>query len=234
MPTSFPLAAMPLRSLRPAAVLEMQEGDVLALLSDGIYEYCNAAGQAFGEQRVEAIVAAHRGGSMQALTSRLLAEVADFADGALQQDDITVVLVRREAAAHGAFARSFDSLPRLAAFTTGFFTRHGVDVALLPTIDLALEELFTNSVKYSPGGAPNVDVDIATVAGGVEVVLTDYDVDRFDVTEAPEVDVDLPIEQRRPGGLGVHLVRRMLDRVDYEYSDAERRSRTRFRKTPGQ
>jgi anti-sigma regulatory factor (Ser/Thr protein kinase) len=58
-------------------------------------------------------------------------------------------------------------------------------------------------------------------------------VDRFDVTEAPEANVDLPIEQRRPGGLGLHLVRRMLDRVEYEYSDVERRSRIRLRKTLG-
>ena len=65
------------------------------------------------------------------------------------------------------------------------------------------------------------------------MVLTDYDVDRFDVTEAPGANVDLPIEQRRPGGLGLHLVRCMLDRVDYEYSDVERRSRIRFRKTLG-
>jgi len=232
-PTSFPLAAMPLKSLRPAVTLQMEQGDVLALLSDGVYEYRNAAGEQFGEQRVEAILAAHRGASMAEVTSRLLADVADFAQGAPQEDDITVVLVRREAAAQGAFGRSFDSLPLLAAFTADFFSRHRVDPALLHTVDLALEELFTNMVKYSPGGAPNVDVGIATVAGGVEAVLTDYDVDRFDVTEAPEANVDLPIEQRRPGGLGLHLVRRMLDRVEYEYSDVERRSRIRFRKTLG-
>jgi len=104
-----------------------------------------------------------------------------------------------------------------------------VNRALLNTLDLALEELFTNMVKYSPGGAPQVDVDIATVAGGVEVVLTDYDVDFFDVTRVPDADVNLPIEQRRPGGLGLHLIRRMLDSLDYRYSEAERRSQTWFR-----
>ena len=232
-PTSFPLAAMPLRSLRPAVILAMAPGDVLALLSDGVYEYENAAGEQFGEARVEAIVAQHRGMPMSGLASRLLAEVHEFAQGAAQEDDITVVLVKREASAHGVFARSFDSLPSLVAFTADFFARQRVDASLLYPVDLALEELFTNMVKYSASGAPQVEVDIATVAGGVEVALTDYDVDRFDVTEAPEANVDLPIEQRRPGGLGLHLIRRMLDRVDYEYSEAERKSRIRFRKTLG-
>ena len=230
-PTSFPLAVKPLQSLRPAVVLDLAPGDILVLLSDGIYEYCNAAVEEFGERRVEEIIAAHQGLPMTALASRLLAALAEFAQGAPQEDDITVVLVKREGAAHGTFPRSFDSLDGLVAFTDAFFARHRVDPALLHTVDLALEELFTNMVKYSSHGAAHVDVDIATVAGGVEVVLTDYDVDRFDVTSAPPPDVDLPIEQRRPGGLGLHLVRRMLDSVEYEYSEVERRSRIRFRKT---
>jgi|KBSSwiStaDraftv2_1062776.scaffolds.fasta_scaffold15827_4 phosphoserine phosphatase len=228
-PTTFPLAAMPLKSMRPGAAFDLAPGDVLALLSDGIFEYCNAAYEQFGERRVEQVIAEHRGLPMAALASRLLTAVGEFADGAPQEDDITIVLVKREAAAHESFARTFDSLPALVAFTSAFFARHSVNRALLNTLDLALEELFTNMVKYSPGGAPQVDVDIATVAGGVEVVLTDYDVDFFDVTRVPDADVNLPIEQRRPGGLGLHLIRRMLDSLDYRYSEAERRSQTWFR-----
>ena len=56
-PTSFPLGAMPLTSLRPAVTLDMEPGDILVLLSDGIYEYEDAGGEQFGEERVEAIVA---------------------------------------------------------------------------------------------------------------------------------------------------------------------------------
>jgi len=229
-PTTFPLAAMPLKSLRPAVALDLAPGDVLALLSDGIFEYRNAAGEEFGEGRVEQVIVEHRGLPMAALATRLLTTVGEFADGAQQQDDITIVLVKREAAAHESFARTFDSLPALAAFTSEFFARHGVSRVPLNTLDLALEELFTNMVKYSPGGAQRIDVDIATLAGGVELVLTDYDVDFFDVTRAPDVNVRLPIEQRRPGGLGLHLIRRMLDSLEYQYSEAERRSQIRFRK----
>ena len=232
-PTSFPLAAMPLRSLKPSDSLDMEPGDVLVLLSDGIYEYCNPAGEQFGEDRVKAIVAEHRGMSMTALSARLLAEVYAFADGAPQDDDITIVLVKREAAAHGSFERSFAALPAVVAFTSEFFARHGVDRTLLYPVDFALEELFTNVVKYAVGGAAHVDIDIATLAGAVEVQLTDYDVERFDITEVPDAKVDLPIEQRQPGGLGLHLVRRMVDRVDYDYSEVERRSRIRFRKNLG-
>jgi anti-sigma regulatory factor (Ser/Thr protein kinase) len=66
---------------------------------------------------------------------------------------------------------------------------------------------------------------------GVEVTLTDHDVERFDVTQAPDANINLPLEQRRPGGLGLHLIRRLVDSMTYEYSNEERRSRITFCKT---
>jgi serine/threonine-protein kinase RsbW len=132
---------------------------------------------------------------------------------------------------HRSFRRGFDSLAEIFAFTAEFFARHRVDAGLLPIVDFALEELFTNMVKYSPSGGAHVRIEMATTPGGVEVTLTDYAVERFDVTQAPDANIDLPLEQRRPGGLGLHLIRRLVDSMDYEYSNEERRSRITFRKT---
>jgi anti-sigma regulatory factor (Ser/Thr protein kinase) len=53
-----------------------------------------------------------------------------------------------------SFPRSFDSLEEIFAFTSEFFGRHELDRDLLPTVDLVLEELFTNMVKYSPAARP--------------------------------------------------------------------------------
>ena len=129
-----------------------------------------------------------------------------------------------------SFSRGFDSLEEIFAFTSEFFGRHEIDRDLLPTVDLVLEELFTNMVKYNPGGAPSIRIEMAPALGGVEVTLTDYDVDRFDVTLAPDADINLPIEERKPGKLGLHLVRRLVDSLQYEYSSERRESRTTFRK----
>ena len=96
-PTSFPLGAMPISELRPAVTLEMFPGDILVLLSDGIYEYHDTAGEQFGEKRVEDIVAAHGDKPMVVLRDTLLKSVDAFARGAPQEDDMTAVLVKREA-----------------------------------------------------------------------------------------------------------------------------------------
>ena len=98
-PTCFPLGAMALPAARTASTLVLQPGDGLLLLSDGIFEYHDPDGEQFGEARVEALVAAHRDSRMQALAALLLQEVQDFARGAPQDDDITIVLVKREAGA---------------------------------------------------------------------------------------------------------------------------------------
>jgi sigma-B regulation protein RsbU (phosphoserine phosphatase) len=232
-PTSFPLGAMPLSSVAPAISVEFEPGDVLVLLSDGFYEHRNARGEQFGEARVRELVEAHRASPVRELLAALQREVDAFGGGAPQEDDMTAVLVRRDAstAAERSFARSFEALPAIFEFTAGEFARQGIDASLLPTVDLAVEELFTNMVKYSRGTEAEVRIGVTGLPSGVEVTLTDYDVEPFDITKAPEVDVSLPIDERRPGGLGLHLIRRLMDSVEYEYLRESRESRITLRKT---
>ena len=96
-PTSFPLGAMPVTTLKPALTLDMLPGDILVLLSDGFYEYHDAAGAEFGETRVQDIVASHHDKPMAGLLGVLQMAVDAFARGAPQEDDMTAVLVKREA-----------------------------------------------------------------------------------------------------------------------------------------
>ena len=232
-PTSFPLGAMPLATLRPALSASMRPGDILAVVSDGIYEYENVRGEQFGEARVQALIEAHGRQSMAELLALLMAAVTSFAEGAPQEDDMTAVLVKRAEAvpAEGAFERSFDSIPALAAFTADAFMRLGIDPRLLPTVDLAVEELFTNMVKYGTGSTAAVRVSVGAIDGGVEVTLIDQGVEPFDITRSPDVDIDAPIEEREPGGLGLHLIRRMADSVEYAYTKENRQSRITLRIT---
>lgn len=230
-PTSFPLGAMPLPAPRRAVTIPLAPGDLLVVLSDGIYEYEDAHGAAFGDERVRAIVHAHRREPVADLLGRIYAAVREHAAGAPQADDMTGVLVRREDGGRASrrFPRTFDSIPAMADYTAEFAASRGVDPALLPTVDLAIEELFTNMVKYSPSSATDVRVDLVAAGGGIEVTLVDRDVDPFDPTQAPEVDVAQPIERRRPGGLGLHLVRKLVDDYRYDYAKHARRSTIAFR-----
>jgi anti-anti-sigma factor len=129
------------------------------------------------------------------------------------------------------FKRSFDSLEGIFAFTSEVFATRQLDARLLPVVDLTLEELFTNMVKYSKNSEAEVRLDLTRVPGGVEVTLTDPGVDFFDVTRSAEVDVSLPLQERTPGGLGLHLIKKMVDFIEYQYLEESRTSRITFRKT---
>ena len=231
-PTSFPLGAMPLAALRPAVTIALQPGDIVLLISDGVYEYHDRDGALYGEARVEAVARSHGARPMAELAARILADVEAFAGGAPQQDDVTLVLVARApASVTRRFPRRVDALPGLVALTAAFFAEQRVDAGLQPPVDFAIEEIFTNMVKYGRPGGAEVEVALARVAGGVEVALTDYDVEPFDPTRAPDADVTLPIEARTPGGLGIHLTRRLVEGLQYRYDAARREARIAFRKT---
>jgi serine phosphatase RsbU (regulator of sigma subunit) len=73
----------------------MAPGDALMLISDGLYEQPNPAGECYGRERVEQIVHSRAGNSMAELAAALLDDVSAFADGAPQDDDITLVLLGR-------------------------------------------------------------------------------------------------------------------------------------------
>lgn len=97
-------------------------------------------------------------------------------------------------------------------------------------ITLALDELVTNVISYAyedDGAAHEIQVNIERDGDAVVVEIED-DGRSFDPTMAPEPDVSVPVDQRRIGGLGIHFVKKMMARFDYERRDG--RNFVRLRK----
>jgi serine/threonine-protein kinase RsbW len=135
-----------------------------------------------------------------------------------------------ESGARRAFPRTLDAVSDLLDWTERFFEAAAVPGDHRYGVQLGLEELFTNLVKYGAGSHP-IEVELVRRDSLLLASLTDEDVEPFDPTAAPDADTTLPLDARKPGGLGLHLVRRVVDRVDYTYRD--RRSRTTLVKRLG-
>jgi len=129
------------------------------------------------------------------------------------------------------FARSFDSLGAIYEFTEEILASGNVEDTVRFPVHLAMEELFTNMVKYCPENDNEILLDVAVIDGCASIALTDFDVDPFDVTAPRIIKAELPIEGRIPGGLGLRLVQQMVDRLEYNYHD--RQSTVRFTKGSG-
>jgi len=125
-----------------------------------------------------------------------------------------------------SFPRTAACLPEIFDFMDAFFLKHGVGDQHRMPMQFAVEELFTNLVKYSVGGTKEIVIGLKCEGGKLVVSLTDFDVPRFDIRAVPDVDVNRDLKDRKPGGLGIHLLKRMVDDVGYEYVDG--RSTTTF------
>ena len=99
----------------------------------------------------------------------------------------------------------------------GFLTDHGVDASAAFRSQLVVEETVRNLIEHT---APDPRVDTATIRLRLEpaAVIVSIEDRRppFDPFDAPHLDVDAPLEDRRPWGMGLHLVRDLTDALGYE------------------
>ena len=95
-PSCFPMGFIEHAQAMPSQTLQLGGGDILALITDGIYEYENETGEQFGMDRVAALVRAYKDKPMDELLQGLRDAAAEFGGAAPQLDDITIVLVHRQ------------------------------------------------------------------------------------------------------------------------------------------
>ncbi|MDI6767167.1 MAG: ATP-binding protein [Bacteroidota bacterium] len=121
------------------------------------------------------------------------------------------------------FKRQISSLSQIFSFVSEFLTSYQVDESILFSINLAIEELFTNIVKYNRTTNSDITIDITKVEEKIIAKVIDHNCDEFDVSKTQEVDITRRLEERKVGGLGLHLVKKMVDDIKYEYSNGESR-----------
>ena len=130
-----------------------------------------------------------------------------------------------------SFDRSIDSIADVYEFTESVLVSGDIGEPLRFPVHLAMEELFVNMVRYYPDNDDAIQLDVDIDDGVVKVTMTDFNVDPFDVTQSRSVDIDAPLDERTPGGLGLHLIQSMVDNLEHAYEG--RQSTIKFTKGDG-
>jgi serine/threonine-protein kinase RsbW len=117
------------------------------------------------------------------------------------------------------FVRQIGSLEAVFAFVDEFLAAERLPPDHAHDLGLIIEELFTNMVRHAKGNAAPIEVDLARAGSVITVTLRDFDVEPFDVTRDSGFDPERPIADRRPGGMGLHLVRQLSDSIHYDHRD---------------
>ena len=112
-------------------------------------------------------------------------------------------------------------IPRLIEWLEARCSSEGLSEDATLQIALAVEEAVSNVINHAFAGLPppyvtTVRLNIAEQLVSVEIVDNGHP---FDPTKAPDPDVSASLEGRSPGGLGIHLIRGMMDRISYRRSD---------------
>jgi anti-sigma regulatory factor (Ser/Thr protein kinase) len=111
-------------------------------------------------------------------------------------------------------------VPLLSSFVDEVCEVRGLDEMVTMQMNLAIEEAVVNVMTYGyPEGTKGyVDISALSDDSGLTFVISDSG-KPFDPTTKGDVDTTLPAEKRSIGGLGIHLVKKMMDSIKYEYKD---------------
>lgn len=112
--------------------------------------------------------------------------------------------------------------PEVSAFIEQFYESREVPMKVIMSMNIVLDEIFSNVVYYS--GAASVRISCDAVNHSAVLVVED-DGSPYDPTQTEEPDTALTAEEREIGGLGIHLVRKMMDGIVYRREDGWNRLR---------
>lgn len=111
-------------------------------------------------------------------------------------------------------------VPPLLEDLNRFFLRQALDDEDFAGLDVALDELITNAINYGyhDGNAHEILIEVNVEADRLTIDIRD-DGAPFDPLSIPEPDLSVELEERQVGGLGMHFVRSLLDKVEYRRSN---------------
>ena len=153
--------------------------------------------------------------------------VQQFVAEAEQSDDLTMMAIQYEGEKPDVtlqrsitLANDVKDMPQMNDFIADIAKTLQMTKSDTMQVNLALEEVVVNVMNYAYPEGTNGDVNIAAIADGQQLTLTITDSGTpFDPTQQSEVDITQPLDERPIGGLGIHLVRNIMDDVSYQRVD---------------
>ena len=205
-------------------ITHLAVGDTLFLYTDGLTEAEDSNHALFGLERITERLQTTSDGLQEPRT--MIADMQEavhaFVGQAQQSDDLTMFAVRFNSKRltptnhHSLVMRNdIQQIPTLAEWIDSLDLPQELNMP----INLALEEAVSNVMLYAyPGSSGQVLVEAEHSAEQITFTISDSGIP-FDPTAQTEPDLTLSAEERPIGGLGIHLVRQIMDSIRYERKD---------------
>lgn len=215
---------------------QLKRGDMLFLYTDGVTEANNPIGGLFGEERLEEVLKGQRGAGLarfaRKATSfispkeychRMRGAVDSFAGTAAQFDDITMLALNYRGTpkiSEKSFPATLESVPALSEFAEKALMDSDCPDGVRQELLVALDEVSNNVASYSKATSMTLTVEAAVNPSVWRMVVSDDGIP-WNPLEHMDPDVTLSADDREIGGLGILMVKRLMDDVSYVYADGK-------------
>lgn len=200
----------------------LEPGDRLFLYTDGAVEALNKENKMYGEQRLKQFLNKNIDLSVKETIINLKKDIDLFTKETIQFDDITMLelqygksnkKIRKE------FKANIMELPNVQDFVNAKLKVYNIDSKTTNQINLAVEEIFVNIVKYAYKDSEGICyITINNNENSIELIFEDNGIP-FNPLEIALPNTTLPKEERQVGGLGILLVKKTMDNVKYKYEN---------------
>ena len=201
-------------------------GTKMLVYTDGLTEAENPQKKQFGEEQLIHTVEDLTFLSSREIVTTLDSKVRHFANGAEQSDDLTILCISKQAPKRTLFiTNEMSEVTKLKQFMEGAAREFGIPDDIQLSLNLAVEEAVVNVINYAYPKGTEGDIEINITNSPIpdlsesstEVIFTIIDQGvPFDPTTHDEADTTSELEERQIGGLGIHLIRNIMDRVEYQ------------------
>ena len=202
-----------------AGSIQLEPGDKVFQYSDGIPEAINSEKAPYGMKRLESVLAKNSEKAPSELLPLVKADVDAFVGDADQFDDITMLCIEFKGNGRKAeisLTPDAESVKTVAEFLDTTLEAWEIPMKVVSKLQIVADEIYSNIVRYSQ--AKNAKVT-AVQNGTVLSLRFEDDGKPYDPTTAAEPDITASAEEREIGGLGIFVVRNMMDSMDYRYKD---------------
>ena len=196
--------------------------DVLYLYTDGVTEATNKDNQLFGEEKLNEILSFSNNYEVEKICEAVKEKIDVFVDDNEQFDDITMLCLKYKKGSN-LIKKSMKLKPlleemrKIEDYLNKELEQNNVSIKEINQFNIVIDEVFSNLVNYS--GCKEINLDIAISNELVKLVFKD-DGSKFNPLEdIKKVNINVSSEEREIGGLGIHIVRNIMDEVSYEYKD---------------
>lgn len=225
-PTNIPIGIIPGYDYKEIT-LHITPGVSLFLYTDGVTEAENKEKQLFGDDRLlDSLRRCGKNATAEQMVKTVVEDVHLHSNGVDQSDDLTILCIRLNgtpiktdySVRRLAIKNNIEEMKLIEPFLSSLSEAFDVDSSLLFQLNLALDEAMANSVNYAyPKGQEGMVTLVAQREGDNLVFDLIDQGEPFDPTkEGKPVDITLPAQDRPIGGLGIFLIKKMMDSVSYE------------------